>query len=318
MKRILFIPFLLLLASVACDQATPAHPQVDRLSTIPTDVVKGTPENDLHPLHASEGWSQPVPLEGPVTTAGAEDSPFIPADGQTLYFFFTPDARIPVEKQVGDNVTGIWVSQWTGSGWGEPTRVWLTNGNELSMDGCEFVLGDEMWFCSIRAGNMNEIDWYIANWVNGQWADWKNAGKPINSDYQVGELHITADGQEMYFGSQQPGGYGGVDLWVSQKVGDGWGEPVNLGPAVNTSENENRPFVTADGKELWYDSRYSVYRCLRQPNGSWADCQQIISPLAGEPTLSPDGQTLYFIHHYLNADQQIIEADIYVSTRMEP
>lgn len=127
------------------------------------------------------------------------------------------------------------------------------------MDGCEFVLGDEMWFCSIRAGNLNEIDWYIAQRVNGVWTNWQNAGKPVNGDYQVGEMHITADGQELYFASQRPGGYGGFDLWVSQKTGDGWGAPVNLGAAVNTSESENRPYVTVDGQELWFDRSKPIF-----------------------------------------------------------
>jgi hypothetical protein len=316
MKRIDF-PFLsLLLLLAGCVQAAPTHSTVDRLASIPATVVKGTPQNDLHPPVASQGWSQPIPLEGPIDTAGAEDSPFMPTDGQTLYFFFTPDANIPVQNQVGDGVTGIWMSPWDGSGWGEPTRVWLTKGNELSMDGCEFVLGDTMWFCSIRSGNLNEIDWYVAHRVNGVWSNWQNAGIPINGDYQVGEMHITADGKELYFASQRPGGFDGFDLWVSEKAEEGWGEPTNLGANVNTASDENRPYVTVDGSELWYDSNYAVYRCLRQVDGSWAGCSRIISPLAGEPTLSPDGKSLYFVHHFLTSDSKIIEADIYVSQRI--
>ncbi len=309
---------VLFLTVLACGQAKPgATPTpVDRLSKIPADAVKGTPDNDLHPPVAAAGWSQPLPLEGPVTTAGAEDSPFIPADGGTLFFFFTPDAGIPAERQVGDGVTGIWASPWTGSGWGEPVRVRLTEGSEPSLDGCEFVLDDEMWFCSARAGNTNEIDWYIAHRVDGLWTGWQNAGEPVNGAYQVGEMHITADGQELYFGSPRPGGYGGLDLWVSHKSSDGWDEPVNLGASVNTAEDEGWPYVTVDGRELWYTSRYSVYRCLRQTGDSWGACEAIITQLAGEPTLSPDGSTLYFVHHYLSADQQIIEADIYVSHRL--
>ena len=49
-------------------------------------------------------------MEGPVNTAGAEDSPFVTPDGQTLYFFFTPDVRVPAEQQLLDGVTGIWVT----------------------------------------------------------------------------------------------------------------------------------------------------------------------------------------------------------------
>ncbi len=315
MKKMLFFitfPFLVL---TACGQAAPTHGTVDRLARIPTGAIKGTPENDLYPPAASAGWSQPVPLEGPVNTAGAEDSPFIPADGQSLYFFFTPDANIPAQDQVSDGVTGIWVSPWTGSAWGEPTRVWLTRGDEPSLDGCEFILGNTMWFCSVRAGNLNEIDWYIARRSNGVWSDWQNAGTPVNGEYQVGEMHISADGQELYFASKRPGGSGGYDLWTSKKSGEGWGEPFNLGTQVNSASDENRPYLTVDGSELWFDRDYSIYRCLRRADGTWGDCERIISPLAGEPTLSPDGKKLYFVHHYLSAEAKIIEADIYVSQR---
>jgi hypothetical protein len=316
-----YLPFLvLILAMLACGSPaglSPTPAPVDRLDTIPATSAKMSPADDPWPPQAGPGWSQPVPLEGPVNTAGAEDSPFIPVDGQSLYFFFTPDASIPAEKQVGDGVTGIWMSPWTGSGWGEPVRVRLTRGNEASLDGCEFVLGDEMWFCSARAGNINSIDWYIARRVNGIWSDWRNAGKPINGDYQVGELHISADGQQMVFGSERAGGFGGMDLWVSQRNGDTWGSPANLGASVNTSANEGWPYLTADGQELWFSRNWDIVRCLLQSDGTWGDCQAIITQLAGEPSLSPDKQTLYFVHHYMAADlSRIIEADIYVSHRL--
>lgn len=318
MKRLIPALLALLLAALACEGSptSPIPPPINRLSSIPPGAVKMTPENDPFPPVAGEGWSQPVPLEGPVNTAGVEDSPFIPADGGTLYFFFTPEANVPAERQLGDGVTGIWSAPWTGSGWGEPSRVQLTGDGEVSLDGCGFVIDDVMWFCSARAGNHNGIDWYVARLVDNIWTDWQNAGEPVNGAYQVGEMHITADGQELYFGSQRPGGHGGFDLWVSRWDGEGWDEPINLGPAVNSAYDENRPYVTVDGQELWYDARYSVVRCLRQPVGTWADCQDIVTGLAGEPTLSPDGGTLYFVHHYLSADQETIETDIYVSERL--
>jgi hypothetical protein len=100
MNKTILALLALLGATSACGLNSPPRTlPVDRLSKIPADIVKGTPGNDLFPPVASPGWSQPVPLEGSVTTAGSEDSPFIPADGGALYFFFTPDARIPVQDQ---------------------------------------------------------------------------------------------------------------------------------------------------------------------------------------------------------------------------
>ena len=88
------------------DSQDAAYPVIDRESKIPADGVKMTPESDVHPpvLHSDE-FEDPVPLRYPINTAGGEDSPYILDDGNTLYFFFTPDVSIPAEKQVIDDVT---------------------------------------------------------------------------------------------------------------------------------------------------------------------------------------------------------------------
>lgn len=339
MRRTLLATAMLILTALACGQTrkvVPPQPTaeptplpqptaVSRYSAIPT-TKKLTPADDAWPPTVAPGWTQPVPLDPPVNTAGAEDSPFITPDGQTLYFVFTPDVSIPPEKQLLDGVTGIWVTHREGDGWSEPERVHLAHSGELHLDGCEFVLGDWMVFCSVREGNKREIDLYTATLRDGTWTDWQNWGEPFNIAYQVGEMHITADGRFLYFGSDQLGGYGGMDLWVSEKIGEEWSEPVNLGPQVNTSGDENRPFVTVDGQELWFDAfnrpghtAIAILRSVRQADGSWGEPEEIISGLAGEPTLTGDGRTLYFVHHYYSADlSQMLEADIYVSTRIEP
>ncbi|MBN2386119.1 MAG: PD40 domain-containing protein [Anaerolineales bacterium] len=324
-KAILLPLTVLLMAVLACRTAiSPAPAAPSRSDSIPTGAVKGTPANDPWPPLAAPGWSAPVPLEGPVNTAGVEDSPFIPTDGSALYFFFTPDPNIPAQRQLGDGQTGIWMAPRQGEGWGEPIRIWLNDPGELALDGCGFVLGNELWFCSARVGNQGEIDLYTAHLVDGVWSDWQNAGPQINFEYDVGELHITADGRELYFGSQRDGGFGGSDLWVSTPSGNGWGTPANLGAAINGPGNENRPYVTPDGGELWFDGEGrsgrpgpSIYRCLRQDDDTWDDCQEIIAQFAGEPALSPDGNTLYFVHHYFSDDlSRVIETDLYVSNRL--
>jgi hypothetical protein len=337
MRRLLLLFAILALAALACGQtptAVPApHPTaipqqptpVSRYSALPA-IQKVTPAKDAWPPVIAPGWTQPVPLDPPINTAGAEDSPFITPDGQTLYFVFTPDVSIPPEKQLLDGVTGIWVTHREGNGWNKPERVHLAHPGEVHLDGCEFVRDDWMVFCSAREGNKREIDLYTATLYDGTWTDWQNWGEPFNVTYQVGEMHVTADGRFLFFGSDRPGGYGGTDLWGSEKVSDTWGEPVNLGPQINTAGDENRPFITADGQALWFDSLNrrlggpgpAILRSLRQPDGSWSSPEVIASSFAGEPTLTGDGRTLYFVHHYFSADLgQMIEADIYVSKRIE-
>ncbi|MDF1500150.1 MAG: hypothetical protein P1P76_06760 [Anaerolineales bacterium] len=294
------------IASALPDQARP-----EREGAIPSDAPKITPDLDHHPpvLHSLE-FLDPVPLPGPVNTAGAEDSPFISPDGQMLFFFFTPDVDVPPEKQLLDGVTGIYLTRWTEDSWGEPVRVFLQEDGKLALDGCGFFDGAALWFCSAREGYTG-IHWFKADRVNGNWA----APTRVEFDdaYEVGELHIH-DG-ELYFHSQRPGGKGAMDLWVSREEAGVWQPPENLA-AVNTEYAEGYPFITVDGQELWFTRWHqgtpAIFRSVREDEG-WGEPELIISQFAGEPTLDPQGN-VYFVHHFYQ-DGEMIEADIYVAKR---
>ncbi len=64
---------------------------------------------------------------------------------------------------------------------------------------------------------------------------------------------ISVDGDKLYFSSNRAGGYGGMDLYVSERVNGIWGKPTNLGPKINTPKNEVFPYIHADGT-LFYSS----------------------------------------------------------------
>jgi len=79
---------------------------------------------------------------------------------------------------------------------------------------------------------------------------WEKA-KPFkynSNEYSVGHPYLTADGKKMYFASDMPGGYGGVDIYMTEMNAKGeWGIPKNLGNVINTEGNEMFPFVHEDG-----------------------------------------------------------------------
>ena len=290
------------------------EPPPNRHNLIPTDVPKQTPETDRHPpvLH-SFLWEDPEPLPGPVNTAGAEDSPFMAPGGDRFYFFFTPDVRVPAEKQILDEVTGIWVSEITGEEWSEPTRVVLIE-EGLSLDGCPYASPEELWFCSVRAGNLREIDFWIAT-ASGEGYAVRNAGEELNLDVGVGELHVSGDGDTIYYHSEAEGGKGGVDIWVTEKTGEGWSTPVNV-EAVNSEHSEGYPYLSPDGEELWINRWHggtpAVFRSVTE-DGEWTTPRLVVETFAGEPNLDKAGN-LYFVHHYYR-DDTMIEADIYLAKR---
>jgi hypothetical protein len=312
--------------AAGCAPRVAPAPTLGRAQAIPATAAKISPADDAWPPLVAAGWSAPEPMPGPINTAGAEDSPYPTHDGQVFLFVFTPDLNTPAEKQLLDGVTGLWSASAIDGTWSEPTRVWLAAPDEPALDGCPFVLGDLLYFCSIRVGNLREIDLYRAALRDGVWMDWQNAGREVNLDLEAGEMHMSASGTEIIFASRRADGFGGFDLWRAQKTANGWSQPENLGSGVNTAADENRPALSPDERELWFDAPSlrglpgpAVYRSRRTPEGTWGTAEEIVSQLAGEPAFSPDGQMLYFVHHYFTPDMsRMIEADIYQSRRLGP
>lgn len=311
---IMFVTGLLALVLPGCESHM-SQPLI-REDAIPADAIKVTPGSDEHPpiLHSPE-FLPPEPISGSVNTKGAEDSAFVLPDGRTLYFWFTPDVRVPPEQQVLDGVTGIYVSHLLDGLWSEAQRVTLHEPGDLSLDGGAYVRGDEMWFCSVREGNYREIDMWTAQLSAGQWQDWRNAGELLNVQYDIGEMHITLDGQQLYYHSDRPGGKGGRDIWLTEREGDTWSNPVNV-TAVNSPDMDGWPFVSEDGSELWITRTHmgtpALFRSTSTTSG-WTEPQLVISRFAGEASLDRSG-SVYFTHHFFS-EGQMIEADIYVARR---
>ncbi|HEX6224574.1 MAG TPA: OmpA family protein [Chryseolinea sp.] len=95
--------------------------------------------------------------------------------------------------------------------------------------------------------------------------------------------HISEDGTTLYFVSDKPGGYGGTDIYRSMRVNGTWTEPFNLGPTINSSDNEVFPFM--EGTTLYFASRghgglggLDIYSAERTING-FAPPENLGSPI---------------------------------------
>ena len=85
----------------------------------------------------------------------------------------------------------------------------------------------------------------------GYWTNVKEL--PFNSDeFATCHPSVTPNGTWLYFSSDRPGGYGGMDIYVAERKRNGkWSTPVNLGPKVNTQGNELFPFISPQGILYW-------------------------------------------------------------------
>lgn len=189
--------------------------------------------------------------------------------------------------------------------------MFLQNPGKLALDGCEFVQGNVMWFCTAQEG-LAGLHWATAELENGEWGNWMIAD--FQPDFEVGELHITADGTALYFHSSRAGGKGEHDIWVSRNVDGEWQEPENV-EAVNTVYSEGWPFVTQDGSELWFSTLMGAPEIYRSKwaDGEWGTPEKMFSGFTGESSIDRDGN-VYFTHHFYK-DDAMLEADIYVAIR---
>ncbi len=96
--------------------------------------------------------------------------------------------------------------------------------------------------------NIKKLKIYTANASgSGGWSDVSEL--PFNSDeYNTAHPSISPDGNKLYFASDMPGGFGGMDIYVSEKEGNKWGPPMNLGPKINTEGHEIFPYMSEQGR----------------------------------------------------------------------
>lgn len=89
-----------------------------------------------------------------------------------------------------------------------------------------------------------------------EWSEAVNLGPVVNSPFNDFNASLSSDGRSLYFASNRPGGEGAVDIWVSQRasIDAPWGEPLNLGPTINTPFLDAAPSLSQDGHDLFFAS----------------------------------------------------------------
>lgn len=121
--------------------------------------------------------------------------------------------------------------------------------------------------------------------------------KKINSKYHESTVSLGPDNKTLYFVSNRPGGYGDRDIYVitlNDKAK--WGDPVNLGPTINTQWGEEGVAIQADGKTLYFSSQghatmggYDVFKSTLV-NGKWTEPENL-----GYPVNTPDDDVFFSI-----------------------
>ena len=177
-------------------------------------------------------------------------------------------------------------------------------------------------------------DLYYTTFTYGVWNGIRKFPEGINTDkHWESQPSISPNGDVLYFTSDRPGGFGGLDIYRAYRFSDGeWGDPENLGPAVNTRKNEKSPFIHPDSESLYFASDghpgmggYDLFK-IKVVRGSagWEKPQNLGYPINTEKDeiglmVTMDGQQAYFATNKINSANgwDIYYFDLYEAVQPE-
>jgi outer membrane protein OmpA-like peptidoglycan-associated protein/tetratricopeptide (TPR) repeat protein len=190
-----------------------------------------------------------------------------------------------------------------------------TNGHDavvsLSADGQILYL-----FSQEKQGNL-----YSARFDGRRINDLKPLGGTVNTRHYEPSICVSADRKLFLFSSDRPGGQGGLDLYlIYRKPDNTFSDPINLGPEINTPEDEDAPFLHPDGQTLFFSSRghnsvggYDIFRSTLNADRTFGKPVNM-----GYPINTPDDDRYFVLaasgeHGYISSsrDEGIGDYDIY-------
>jgi hypothetical protein len=176
-------------------------------------------------------------------------------------------------RERSDAVTfAIQADRFAGSEWSEPVNLGPVI-NSSSLDANAGLSPDEhtIYFVSTRPGGLGSNDIWMSHrqCLPCDWEAPVNLGAPVNSAAFDAAPSLSDDGRMLFFYSARAGGLGGADIYVSHRVstgadGDVWGQPLNLGPDVNTAAAEQGSYYVKVSGE----SNASLYFNRPGPSGT--------------------------------------------------
>lgn len=122
-----------------------------------------------------------------------------------------------------------------------------------------------------------DADLYESNLVENKWSEPKKMNDNLNSREHEPSVFVSPDENYILFVSTRDGGNGGRDIYISEKNQNGeWGIAKNLSYTINTPFDDDAPFLTSDGKELYFSSKghnsmggFDIFKSVKDEKGNW-------------------------------------------------
>jgi hypothetical protein len=250
-----------------------------------------------------------INLGSTINSENQESVPVILPNNKGMFFTSRRADNVSSKKDYLDhNFQDIYFTQFQNFQWESPRNLSHINSAlhdasaSITSDGSQFV------YFKTNSSKVTGGDLYIADCdSNGNISNSRKMSDEINSEYIESSACFSTDGNTLYFSSNRPNGYGGFDLYKSNKLPTGeWGRVINLGPNINTKYNEDAPFLHYDGSTLYFSSNghlgmggYDIFYTKMNNDGIWKKPENIGYPINTINhdmyiTVLPDERSAYF------------------------
>jgi Tol biopolymer transport system component len=203
----------------------------------------------IHLQRINGYWAKPEMAFFSGVTGYDDEYPFFSPDGERLYF----TSKRPIEdggdiQDEGD----IWFIEKTNGAWGIPCWSGPIVNSEAYEGVPSISSSGNLYFSSNRESKAGDWGIYVSRVSNGQYTKPEKLPPPIDSNAFEGHPFIAPDESYLLFDSNREDGYGDTDIYVSFREDGLWTEAINLGDIVNTPSHEVAPYVSPDGKYLFF------------------------------------------------------------------
>jgi ankyrin repeat protein len=269
-------------------------------------IEKGTEDKPIQfPVLEGDYLGQKLPGETPELFApgivssiwGLHSAAAFSPDGNSA--MWAPMITVPGQLY---STGGILMSERKNGRWTVPRFATFTGDGDADVP---FFApdGKRVYFMSDMAPpdepkSRRERIWYVNRTAKG-WSE-PNLVDALVNDYPH-HWQISVDAfHTLYFSSSVPDGHGEGDIYCAEYVFGQWQISINLGPPVNTDQNEEMPFIAPDGSYLMFSRAYDLYISYRNEDGGWTDPVNLGKPINTPsieicPMVSPDGKYLFFL-----------------------
>ncbi len=248
---------------------------------------------------ASEQYKSPknylvLDMGNVINSSFSDHSPVISADGKTLYYTSRRSVADGEKEELdGEPFEDILVSRKIDSlNWSKPESIHLNStGHDAS---CQLYDNDtKMILYKFHKGG----DIYYCEKEGDKWTEPKPFAN-INTKKFESSAFVTADGNTAYFSTNRYKKNDDLDIYYITKGGDGnWSKIQELKGSINTKFDEDAPFISPDGKTMYFSSRgqknmggFDIFKSTIDGNGVWSDPENL-----GYPINTPDDDVYYYM-----------------------